>query len=369
MKKRTNKKVKFRKHYRRSPFERRIFLGIAVLLFLVGLILTGKLISAISSLSQPLSPDTPFMSAKHFSWDGKRTFNLVIKDKHVYVLSLNPEEKSVVVMKVPDETYTTLPYSFGRWPFRSVYDLGQSGKTPIGAILLRETISMTFGVPADGYMIVSEKLASTPFEEVIEEVRKNPFAGLKLVRESKTDLSSLEFLKFWWGVRGVRSDKFKIIDLEQSPITQSDLLQDGSRALIVDQAKLDQFVQNQLEDSEINKEGLNIGIFNSTKIPGLAEKASRIVTNLGGRVVFTANLNEKAAKSMVLGKASVSKNRLAEIFAPDCVENKGFLNIFGRKDSGKCNFESLSFDPQRADINIILGEDYATRYDQTSKNP
>lgn len=342
---------KYQKRYSRP--QHKASLGIMALGLVLSLILLGKLISVVLNLGQPFAPDKGFTPAKKYSWNGQSTVNIVVKSANIYTLSFNPVEKSVVVIKMPDETYVDVPFNFGRWPVRSLYRLGQDEKLPMGAYLLKETMSSVFGVPIAGYILFSGNFATLPLDTVIEKIHQSPLSALALVRESKTDLSLPEFLQFVWQIKGVRSDRVKVVDLGQSKITQWALLPDSSRVLGIEQIRLDQFVQNQFEDNRLRDGGVTIGIFNATEHPGLAEKAARIVTNMGGRVIFTSTSQTLSSKSLVLGKNSYTLTRLSEIFAPDCI-------------SKNCLAQNANQELSRADVNVILGEDY---YLGTNKKP
>lgn len=327
-------------------------LGVAALAFLLGLIIFSK----IGNLFGPGSD----LSSKNYTWGGKSTLNLVVKSDNIYVASYNPQDSSFTILKVPDEIYANLPLGFGRWPMRSVYGLGQAEKNPIGARLLKDTAGMLFGVPVDGYILTSGN-----FETMSENARKNPFSIIGAIRGSKTDLNILESVRFWWGVRGVRFDRLKIADLENSDLTSWSLLPDGSRGLELDGLKLDQFIQSRFEDFKLKDEGIGIGILNATDHPGLAEKAARAVTNIGGRVILTGNLEERQQKSFILGKNGYTQTRLSQVFAPACIQTSLPLGLFR---SGGCTLQSESFNFSRADVTIVLGEDYFLRYNSLKEN-
>lgn len=327
-----------------------VSLGIAALVFLVLLMVVGKLLGLIGALGQPFSPDSSAGSIKQHQWTEDRTLNLVIKSDRLSILSFNPREKTVTLVKIPDETYLSIPFGFGRWPSSSIYDLGQAEKPPVGAVLIKETISLIFGIPIDGYLILSSNSDSTRAETVLEKLRTAGFSGLGILKQSKTDLTPLELMRLWWKIKGVRSDKVKILDLGDSQITEWILLADGRRGLTLDQLKLDQYIQGQFEDNKIRDEGLSVGIFNATEHPGLAEKAARVVSNMGGRVIFTSNYKDNLSSNRVFGKKSYTINRLSEIFGPACAL--------------PCNNGTLEPDFSRADVTVILGEDYFLRYSE-----
>lgn len=333
-------------------------LGIIALVALVALIFLGKTINTITSFTRPYSPDNTAVFLRNYSWDGKDIINLAVKADKIYVLSLNPIDKTLTVLLVPDEAYVNVPLGFGSWSLGSVYELGQSEDPPIGAALVKGTLTETLGIPIDGYLVVENNLAEKPFAETVEKLRGNPLDSLSLLRQSKTDLSLQEYLKLIWGIRGIRFDKVETFDLGQLTITSWTLLADGSRVLSIGQLKMDQFIQKQIGESRLRDEGLSIGIYNTTQHPGLAEKAGRMISNLGGRVVFIANSQNHLQTTLVLGKPAYTSNYLSKIFSPGCSQQPGWLPW----NQGHSSCQGQDLDHSQADINIFLGEDYFLRY-------
>jgi len=332
-----------KKATRKGVKSSRVALGLFVLGFLILLIAVGKTISLIGGLSKPHSPDTLAIT-RDYSWDGQANLTIAIQSDKTYVFSLNPSQNMAVILKVADNTHLTVPFNFGRWAAGSIYQLGQSESPKIGAKLLKESVAGALGVPVDGYFILSGSLAQKPFEEIVKTLRQNPLADLTFLGQAKTDLSISEYWRMVWVLRSLRYDKITVLDLGQSTLTSWQLLADGTRVLSFNQPKLDQFIQKYFENSKITDEALSVGILNSTSHPGLAEKAARIVANLGGRVTFTANYPDTLKNSIVLGKDSYSTAYFSKLFAPHPSKMK------------------IDLDLSRADINIFLGEDYFLRY-------
>lgn len=331
---------KWRKYQKNRQSRHTLVLGITILLVLAGLIFAGKALTVLKSFGY--SSQT---SGKSYTWNGSSTINLVIKSNQVHILSFNPLEKSVTILKVPDDTYMELPFGFGKWPARSIFDLGQAENPPMGAKLLQSAASVTFGVPVDGFIGFPNDLAILQIEKAVGKIRQNPLTAVDFIRSSQTNLNLWEMFQLWRGIRGVRGDRIKFLDLGQSQITSWQLLPDRSRVLGIDDLKLDQYIQKEFKDSKIDEEGLSIGVFNATDHPQLAEKAGRVISNMGGRVIFIANLKSGVLDTVVTGKDSYSKKRFVQVFSTS-----------GTQDSNLNN--------SRADINVILGEDYYIRYNR-----
>ncbi|MDO8498280.1 MAG: LytR C-terminal domain-containing protein [bacterium] len=339
---------KVRKVRHKSPRGNQVFLGIVVLGLLLLLILTGKMLGLISSFGQPYAPDAPLRSPR-ISWEDGETLNLLVKAREVSLLSFNPKGKSTVVLIIPEEIQMHLPFGFGNWPVRSIYGLGQAESRPRGAELLSETVSQNFSLPVQGYLLLPQNV-DLSFDEVLKKVKDEPLWGLGILRNSKTDLSPRELWNLFSHLREVRSDKVEVVDLAESKAVKESTLPDGSRSLTLNQVLLDQLIQSKIEDSKLKDESLTVGIFNTTTYQGLAEKVAREITNMGGRVVFTASSPDHLEVTVVKGKPSYTIDLLSKILAPHCEKKE------------KCPVSGSNLDLSRADINIILGEDYFLRY-------
>ncbi|MFA5933368.1 MAG: LytR C-terminal domain-containing protein [Microgenomates group bacterium] len=354
----TPKKKKIKSTRSNNP----IALGITAIFFLIALIIFGKIFGFLGGLNPQLSINN---HPKLNSWDGQSDFNLVVKMDNSYLLSYQPAGKELTIIKFPEDLNLDVPYGFGNWPMRSIYDLGQAEKPPMGPYLLRDSINISFDILADGYLIFNDKRESLP--DLINSERASFLPGIDILSKAKTDLNLVEFFKVWWAIKEVRGDKIKTIDLEKSELTKWLLLPDGSRVIAIDEIKLDQFEVGYFETEKIKKEGLSIGIFNATDVPGLAERAARVLTNMGGRVIFTSNHLDKVSKSTIISKKSYTSNYISKALNLYCPQPKTSsfwqkIPLFGLDQGEACASDAVSLDSSRADITIILGEDSFLKY-------
>lgn len=321
-------------------------LGLTVLAILILVVVTGKVREFLAGFNRPYSPDSLQVVTKSFSWEGRERLNLVLKTDQLYLLSLDPQKKTITLFRVPDEVYLNVPFNFGSWPARSIYELGQAERPPAGVKFLTRTMEAAFALPMDGYLLVYGE-SPLPLEKVVEQIRQNPFSGFAFLRQVKTDLSIIEYWRFVLALKGVRTDKIRVVDLGQVNLTSWLKTADGSRVLKLDILRLDEFIQKQIPDEGFKEEALSVGVFNTTDHPQLAERAARLITNLGGRVIFLDNTLTHLEKSLVVGGESRTAARLREIFAP-----------------GQKSRPTLPSDQgfSRAEVNIFLGEDYFLRY-------
>lgn len=332
-------KSRRRPKIRKTRFQKNIFLALFSLSLIISVIIFGKVSNFFTSLNRPITKDTQY--GKSQPWDGKSNINIVVKSGTINVLSYNPHTQEIIILNIPDEVYLNLALGFGTYPARSIYKLGEGEKVPIGPRLLKETMSQTFGVPIDNYILIRQESVSD-LEKLIIDIRQNPLTSISLISISNTDLTPLEYLNFVIKVRGVRADRVKVVDLKNSSITKSQLLSDGSRALSFDPVRLDRLIQDEFTDARLNDESLSVAILNGTNHPRLAENAARLITNMGGRVVSVSNSQNKYSKSYVLGESSYTNSRLGQIFTI----------------CSQCDINDPETVSSRAQITVILGEDY-----------
>ncbi|OGE25714.1 hypothetical protein A3C32_01245 [Candidatus Daviesbacteria bacterium RIFCSPHIGHO2_02_FULL_41_14] len=353
---RKHSKTSWKKFQSDGQQKKRLYLGLIVLGVIVITVLLGKVLSFVGALGQPFSPDGESTGRSHL-WNFISPINLIIKSDKVSLLSYNPSSKSLTIVKIPDETYLQASLGYGKWPARSIYQLGQTEGKKIGAELLKLTITETMGVPIDGYLVFQGDSSNKGVDAIVEDLRSSPFTTLGMISDIKTDLSLWELLRLIMEVRGVRFDKIDNKDLSQSQTTSWTLLSDGRRALEINQSLLDKELGSYLIDESLSLEGISVAIYNSTDHPKLAEKAARVVTNMGGRVVLTSVIKPRLEDSVIIGSSSYSYTRLGKIFAPNCFKKSCKDQI--AKISEENN--SLKTLPE-TQLTIILGEDYYKKY-------
>lgn len=324
----------------------RIKLGLFIL-FLVFLVLViGKTAAFIKSLFEPLTPSN---IPKVSSWDGDSTLNLVVSANKVSVFSFDPLGFKVNIIDIPENLLVDVPLDKGDWQVRSIYALGQSETPPAGNKLLKNSISSFLGLPIDGYLEFKGELKEKSVSEVFESLKSNPQSYFKTLGNMQTDLTPIELIRLSFSLPKVRFDKIKTYDLVSSRVLVEARLKDGTEIYTGEPIEVDSIVQL-LADETLGSERLSIAIFNATAYLGMGQKAARLIANMGGNVIAVKNAPRKVQFSQVWGKESYTKKRLSKIFALDC-----YFNL-------KCDTITIGeVEDSRADINIILGEDFYQR--------
>ena len=309
-------------------------LGLIILAFCLGLLIFGRGVKFTRELFTPWQQS---QTHRNYIWNNDFNLNILIKAKNISLLSYNPQDQKIIIIDVPGKTYLEVAHGFGKWQLGSVFDLG-------GVSLLKDTLTDFFGLPIDGFLDFSGKFTQSQAIDIVSEIRKNPFSGVNLLSYLKTDLTPLELIRLKMGLSKVRFDKIKQTNLESLGALGQERLADGTDILTADTVKLD-FALSEVADPLVRFEHKTIAIFNSTDHPGLAQKAARLISNIGGDVIITSNGQNKFKTSRIFGEKSKTLNHLKQIF-----------NVRDTIDSKDGDLVS-----SRAQINLFVGEDYIDR--------
>ncbi len=322
-------------HQAKSRTKRKTTLGLLALGLLISLILIYQLVNFVRFLTAPLN-----QSKRVSTWDSQFSVNLVINSKPISIFNYSPSEKKITILTIPDETYIDVPGGFGEWQASSIYGLAKSSNLS-GEKLMEDTFSSYLGIPIDGFSSL----------DLVNYLRGGPFSGFGILGKIQTDLTPLELLQLKMGISGVRFDKINRLDLVSLGVLDKEKLLDGTDVYMTDPIRLDS-VLSDFQDSKIREEHLSVAIFNATDKPQLAQRAKRLITNLGGDVVAAQNAPRTITKTYVQvseeGQNSKTYKRLNQIFNLGCQENK----------CDKISLDELGAASLRAQIIVVLGEDF-----------
>lgn len=350
-----NIKSSWRSAQSKTKNEQKTKLALAVLVLVAGLIIVSWSVRFAQSLFSPWKQISSIH--RHYLWQGNFSINLILRTPAISIFSYNPKEEKVVIVNLPDETFLPLSRDFGSWQLRAVYGLG-------GAELLKDSLAAFLGIPIDGFLDLTALKSQKPALQIVENVRKNPVGGLDFASLMKTDLTAWELLKLKLGINGVRFDKVEDIDLVKYNVLDSSNLSDGTQIYTADPVKLDNIL-SKLADPTIVSEHKSIAVFNATDHPQLAQKWARLITNLGGNVIITSNAKKKLKNTQVAGEESQTLMRLRQVFDLSSENEKNSPTVYlDCQNNPKCDKIGPSDEDlasSRAQINLFLGEDYASK--------
>lgn len=306
----------------------------------------SQIVKFVNNLFKPFNQD--IVSKRTYSWDAGSNINIVVRGSSAGIFSYNPNDKKISIINVPDQTYINVPGGYGDWEVRSIYKFGETLEKQIGDELLKKSMSELLGIPMDGYIGIVGSETMTP-KQVIEKIRQGPIGFLSSVKNIKTDLSLIELIKLSYGMSKVRFDKVNPVELDKLNVLEFQKLPDGTGVLVPDYVRLDNVLQSFYEP-DIVSERVNVAVFNATLIPGLAQKASRMITNMGGDVIVSTNAEIDRETTLVLPAENSSEIEKTATY-------KKLVKIFG--SSGIISeMNDSQIKNSRAKINVILGRDF-----------
>lgn len=309
------------------------FLILAILVFIL-------ILSQVVNFSKTLfSPWKITNTQKNYTWDGQFNINLLFRSKGIALVSYNPTDQKIVIVDIPDQTYLEASEGFGSWQLGSLFDLG-------GDKLLKKTLTDFLGQPIDGFLDFSGPYSSKSTKEIVDIIRSSSIGSVNILTNLKTDLNLLELIRLKFALDAVRFDKLTEIDLLDLGVLEKKQLLDGTEILVADPNILDHALTT-LSDPKIKNEHKTITMFNSTDKALLAQKWARLVSNMGGEVIITANAQTKLDKTIVIGENSVTLKRLQQIFNFHCK----------KEDCDKIQKTDLDIAESRGQINIKLASD------------
>ena len=260
-------------------------------------------------------------------WDGKQRINLAIGDQPLNLVSYSPAEEELVIIHLPDKLFLKVAHGYGEYLVQALPGLAELENRKE---LTVQTLEENFAVPIEGWITVP-----STGDNVLNVLTS------RLKRIGGSNLSTWDILRLWWGIRGVKTGGIKEIYLNKDGVLTEDKLDDQTMIYKLDTEKVDLLIQKYFIENRIRKERLTTQVLNATFYPGLALKASRILTNIGVEVIDVNNselrLEKCEVKSGKNRQGSATVKKIIKIFACDWFEEK---------ENG------------RAEITLILGEDY-----------
>ena len=232
-------------------------------------------------------------------------FNLILQGTPVILVSLDPKEHSVTVVRFPDDLYVleVVP-NYGAYKMASVYKVGELDRR--GGLVLSWTVSGLLGVPVDGYLVVNRRIGAQI---------KSFFLSPRILFDSPSDLNFFDRVRFVLALEQVRFDKINEVDLGK--MATALVLADGSAVLGVDKEQLDSLFAGYFGETGLREEGKRVEVLNSTPVVGLGNRAARVLTNIGLSVINVGSISDTLSQCEVRTNniKSLTVRRMANIFS------------------------------------------------------
>lgn len=205
---------------------------------------------------------------------------------------------------LPRDVYTVVPGGYGLYPIGAIPELAKVEQKDSSFLLM--SVATAIGLPIDS-------LAQT--------------------------LLWWDRLAFWRAQRELTS-QHEFIDLGSAIITREEQRSDGSKVIKVDHEELARFYGTRFWDKTIVDEDLSIAVYNATDAEGVAGTASRMLENIGVRVVDSSNwIGVRPATCVIITKASSAET----------------VTIRRIKHFFNCTVDVREEIPERFDAQVVIG--------------
>lgn len=298
--------------------------------------LTQNFASALSSSSYSILDDNiptlSYIVAEDLNADPIviKKVNFILFDKY---------NNKVSIYNVPVNTDYEIPGKFGRDNFSKLIALGaMNSDKPLesGPQVVNRALFKLFGFKVDKF-VLTDFTHESFFDRLWREGGFINLVSLKniysLEGSLKTDMDLREFYGLLSFVYSLPQDR--ILDETNTPKSFNNT------------QSFDDQIREVTYDSDISNEKKNIAVLNGTNYNGLASFGSRVVSNVGGRIIAVTNTEKFYDKSVIIADDTDSKTVmfLSRVFMiPDIIQ----------KDEAR-SFNENEID--RADVTIIFGFD------------
>jgi len=310
------------------------------LIFLIGFIIHKKLNENFVSASSYDSYISNYPSIAYIVVNDFDSNPVQLNKVNFLVLDQNTNK--VLIFDIPLGAEINLPGKYSDMPIRNIFALGglnSEDKLEGGTELLNKTLFKMFGFSVDNYILVEESLSSDMDRLVYEGRAVFPFGGLS-ISDMKSSFKTSFSLKFFYQTQEflskLPSDRFIHMDLGANRLTDIDFIDD--------------ILQDLTLSSSIAFEKKTIAVLNGTDLPGVANLGSRVIKNIGGRVVSIENALESYSNSVLIAD---------DINSPTVTYIRKAFNIEKVYTKEEASFIKESV-MSRSDITFILGFDLAS---------
>ncbi|MCH7951445.1 LytR C-terminal domain-containing protein [Patescibacteria group bacterium] len=261
----------------------------------------------------------------------------------VYVVSYLSSQEQLVIVSFPEGMKIEAVGGFGPWRVESLYPLGEMQEK--GGELLHRSFAEFFGVGVEGWL-VTDKVGVEMSRGNARSILRRIF-GRALIGKARTNFGLWDLFRLWNAIGAVRLHNVELVDLSRSGAVVEQSQPDGSVTFTADLELLDQLSRRLFSHPELIEEGVAVAVLNGTNHRGLGARVARIVRNMGGDVVVVSDYSRtEEMTTLWASQDDLLKNSTTRQLSKALFIERALVGETSQ---------------QRADILVVVGEDYWTR--------
>ena len=327
------------KHFKTICLTFSIF--ILSLAFLTGFIIHKKLNENFVSADSYSSYSSDYLSFSYIVVDDFEANPIHLEKLNFVILDKNANK--VLIFNVPLDLEVNLPGRYADMPINKIFALGglnSEDKLKGGIDLLNTTLFKIFGFAVGDYVLVEDPLSHNVDRLVYEGKSIFPFGGMSISDMKSafdTSLSLKSFYQIQKFLGTLPADRFIRATISALQVSNP--------------AFLDDMFEDMTLSSNIALEKKTVSVLNGTNLSGIAALGSRVIKNMGGRVVSIENATDQYSNTVLITD-DLDSQTVAYIKKAFNIDR-----VYTKSDAPFVKESAIS----RSDITLILGFDLATR--------
>lgn len=217
-----------------------------------------------------------------------RTSVLVISADMFRVISWDRTDNRYIVVSLPVTTTVAGTRGYGTYTLESLWKLDRLDHHK--GQLVKESVEETLGIPIQFYIVHPKAISGTATAtEILQSIMS--FGNLfRVARQGvETDLPVSVLSAFVIAARDVSFGDVKGLEIPKTSVLVPQDRADGSEQIIFDVQRFDAIIGTLFELVAIRNERLTVTVSNTTGVPALGTRASRLLSHIGVLVVSVGN--------------------------------------------------------------------------------
>jgi hypothetical protein len=269
---------------------------------------------------------------------------LVIVDDPVHVVSFDIKRGRVTAADIPLDTVISAAFGYGKYSMRAIISLDAIDRKH--GELIMGSVSNALGLPVRGIVVGSGGGGESANISSLRRVFGLGSMLSPLIDRSRTSVSFATWLHLVRTVATLSADAVRVVDL--SPAMVPTTSPDGSMVPILDASRVDYILSDTFFDADLRAENISVAVYNTTSVPAIGSRASRILSRVGMQLVFIGNSEPELERCRITGSEAAQISKTAR-----------FLQTYFGCERQK---EGSTPEGTVADLTVLLGNDFADRY-------
>lgn len=268
----------------------------------------------------------------------------VVIGNPVVVVSWDRTNDTFLLIRIPPDTNIDAVHGYGSYALSALWKLDSIDRR--GGALLTASIEESLATPTTWYIdagISHPVFTDDPLADL-----QGIFSPLRLINYvlgRSTNIPVPDMVALLKLVPTLRGDAVSVMDLARRGVLYQESLADGTTVNKIDVQRFDAVIGDALEDEEVRKESIRIAVLNTTDMPGLGQRAARLLGAAGAFVTSVGNEEIAVDRCEVVGTDEYLESRTAELI----------VSVYG---CTKTKAENVG----RSDLVLKLGKRYGKRF-------